>query len=81
MLHLPNGVRLEGDEEIVFRQVDLEQASGDGLYAADLADSTGLPEARLREVLSTLVEREVLAPVELRVGDELGPRYVKGRAV
>ncbi len=35
MLHLRNGARLEGDEELVFRAVDDEQAAGDGLYAAE----------------------------------------------
>ena len=79
MLHLRNGARLEGDEEIVFRAVDLEQASGDGLYAADVAESTGIPEDRVRQVLAGLVDQEVLATGV--VDDQLGPRYVTSRAV
>ena len=79
MLHLRNGARLEGDEELVFRAVDLEQAAGDGLYAADVAEATGIPEPQARTVLQGLVDQEVLA-----VGytdDQLGPRYVKSRGV
>ena len=79
MLHLRNGARLEGDEEIVFRAVDLEQAAGDGLYAADVAEATGIPEDQVRTVLQGLADQEVLA-----VGytdDQLGPRYVTSRAV
>ena len=78
MLHLSSGVRLEGDEEIVYRQVDLEQASGDGLYVADLVEATGIPEARVREVVAALVDQEALA--EGARDDQLGARYVKGRA-
>ena len=80
MLHLSSGVRLEGDEEIVYRQVDLEQASGDGLYVADLVESTGIPEPRVREVLASLVGQEVLAESGTR-DDQLGARYVRSRAV
>ena len=79
MLHLRNGVRLDGDEEIVFRTVDLEQAAGDGLYAADIAESAGLPESRVRDVVAALVAQEVLA--EGAHDDQLGARYVKARAV
>lgn len=79
VLHLSSGVRLDGDEEIVFRQVDLEQAAGDGLYVADVAEATGLPEERVRQVVAVLVDREVLQ--EGARDDQLGPRYVRGRAV
>ncbi len=79
MLHLRNGVRLDGDEEIVFRTVDLEQAGGDGLYVADIAESSRLPEERVREVLASLVAQEVLATAAR--DDLLGPRYVTSRAV
>lgn len=79
MLHLRNGVRLDGDEEIVFRTVDLEQAAGDGLYVADIADSSGLPEDRVRDVVAALVAQEVLSAGAH--DDQLGARYVKARAV
>jgi len=79
VLHLSSGVRLEGDEEIVYRQVDLEQAGGDGMYLADLVESTGIPEPRVREVLASLVSQEVLA--EGVRDDQLGARYVTSRAV
>ena len=79
MLHLRNGVRLDGDEEIVFRTVDLEQAAGDGLYVADIADSSGLPEDRVRDVVAALVAQEVLSAGAR--DDQLGARYVKARAV
>ena len=78
MLHLSSGARLEDDEEIVYRQVDLEQSSGDGLYVADLVESTGIPQARVREVVASLVDQEVLAAGAR--DDQLGARYVKGRA-
>ena len=78
MLHLSSGARLEGDEEIVYRQVDLEQAGGDGLYVADLVESTGIPEPRVREVVAALLHQEVLAASTQ--DDQLGARYVKGRA-
>ncbi len=79
MLQLRNGTRLEGDEEIVFRTVDLEQAAGAGLYAADVAESSGLPVERVREVLAGLVASEALELGD--TDDQLGPRYVKSRAV
>ncbi len=47
MLHLPNGARLDGDEETVFTAVDDGQAGGDGLYAADIAEATGTSPALL----------------------------------
>ena len=78
VLHLPGGARLEGDEEIVYRQVDLDQAGGDGVYVADLAEATEIPEARVREVVAGLVDQEVLA--EGARDDQLGARYLKGRA-
>lgn len=78
MLHLASGVRLEGDDELVYRAVDLGQAGGDGLYAADLAEATGLPEARVREVARGLVDQEVLQ--QRAPDDQLGPRYVTGVA-
>ena len=78
MLHLSSGTRLEGDAELVYRAVDLEQAGGDGMYVADLAETTGLPEDRVRAVVADLVAQEVLrATVE---DDQLGPRYVTGPA-
>ena len=79
MLHLSSGVRLDGDDEIVFRQVDLEEAGGDGLYAADLEESTGLSAQQVRQALANLVDSEVL--VATTTDDQLGARYVKGRAV
>lgn len=79
MLHLSSGVRLDGDEEIIYRQLDLEQAAGDGMYVADLAESTGIPQARVREVVASLVSQEVLQ--EGARDDQLGARYVRSRAV
>ncbi len=79
MLQLRNGTRLEGDDEIVFRTVDLEQAAGDGLYADDVAEASGLPVERVREVLAGLVASEALALGY--TDDQLGPRYVTSRAV
>ena len=76
MLHLPSGVRLDGDEETVWSAVDDGQAGGDGLYAADVAEATGLDSARVTSELEVLVEREVLATTHL--DPELGPRYVRG---
>jgi hypothetical protein len=76
VLQLRNGARLEGDDEIVFRAVDLEQAAGDGLYAADVAEATGLESARVTSALEVLVEREVLTATH--VDPDLGPRYVRG---
>ncbi len=76
MLHLPNGARLEGDEETVYSAVDDGQAGGDGLYAADVAETTGLDSSRVTSALEVLVEREVLTPTH--VDPDLGPRYVRG---
>ncbi len=76
MLHLPNGARLEGDEETFYSAVDDGQAGGDGLYAADVAESTGLDSARVTSALEVLVEREVLTTTV--VDPQLGPRYVRG---
>lgn len=78
MLHLSSGTRLEGDAELVYRAVDLQQAAGDGLYVADIAEATGLPEDRARAVVADLAAQEVLSPtVE---DDQLGPRWVTGPA-
>ena len=74
MLQLPNGVRLEGDEERVYGVVDEEQAGGDGVYVADIAEATSLPEDDVRRVAEALVDREVLRVVTR--DDELGPQYV-----
>lgn len=79
MLHLASGVRLDGDDELVFRAVDLEQAGGDGLYVADIAEATTLPEDRVRAVVRGLLDQEVLR--ESVLDDELGARYVLGPAV
>lgn len=78
MRHLSSGVRLDGDQEAVFDAVDDEQAGGDGLYVADIVDSTGLPEERVRQAVGALVDLEVLQPSV--TDDQLGPRYVRGRA-
>ena len=79
MLHLPNGARIDGDEETVYSAVDDGQAGGDGLYAADVAEATGLDPARVTSALEVLVEREVLATTY--VDPQLGPRYVRGTGV
>lgn len=76
MLQLPNGVRLDGDEETVYTAVDDGQAGGDGLYAADIAEATGLDTARVTSALEVLVEREALTTAA--PDDQLGPRYVRG---
>ncbi len=78
MLHLTSGVRLEGDLEVVYTAVDGEQAAGDGLYVADIAEATGLPEDRVRAATAALVDLEVLEAATR--DDQLGERYVKGRA-
>ena len=78
MLQLTSGVRLEGDQETVYSAVDDEQAGGDGLYVADMAESTGLPEERVRAAVAALVDLEVLQPST--EDDQLGSRYVRGRA-
>ena len=77
MLHLPNGARVDGDEETVWSAVDDGQAGGDGLYAADIAEATGLDTARVTSALAALVDREVLTTTY--VDPELGPRYVRGQ--
>jgi len=74
VLHLINGARLDGDDERAYTEVGNGQAGGDGLYAADVAEATGLSEERARQVLQGLVDREVLATTHL--DPELGPRYV-----
>ena len=79
MLHLPTGARLEGDEETVFTAVDDGQAGGDGLYAADVAEATGLPSERVTSALGVLVDRAVLRTTV--VDDQLGPRYVRAAGV
>ena len=76
MLHLPSGVRLEGDEETVYGAVDDGQSGGDGLYAADIAEATGLDGARVTSALEALREREVLTTTH--TDPDLGPRYVRG---
>ncbi len=76
MLHLPNGARIDGNEETVWTAVDDGQAGGDGLYAADVAEATGLDSGRVTTALEVLVEREVLATTH--TDPELGPRYVRG---
>ena len=76
MLHLTNGVRLEGDEETVWSAVDDGQAGGDGVYAADVAEATGLPTERVTSALAVLLDRAALATTF--VDEQLGPRYVRG---
>jgi hypothetical protein len=76
VLQLPNGARVDGDEETVWSAVDDGQAGGDGLYAADVAEATGLEPGRVTSALEVLVEREVLATTH--VDPVLGPRYVRG---
>ena len=78
MVRLASGVELAGDEELVFRAVDDEQASGDGLYVADIVEATELPDAQVRTALAGLLAAEVLAPVGN--DDQLGPKYVRSRA-
>ena len=76
MLQLTSGVRIDADQEVVYTAVDDGQAGGDGLYAADVAEATGLDPARVTSALEVLVEREVLATTH--VDPDLGPRYVRG---
>lgn len=78
MLHLSSGVRLDGDDELVFRAVDDQQAAGDGLYVADIAEAVELPEDRVRDVVQGLLAQEVLSAGAR--DDQLGPRYVTGPA-
>lgn len=79
MLRLPNGVDLDGDEERVYLSFDDEEAGGDGVFVADLAESTGLPEERVRALLDDLVDREVLHRTHF-VDDTYGHRYLRGRS-
>ena len=79
MVQLPSGARLEGDAELVYRAVDDEQAGGDGVYVADIAEATSLPEDRVRAVVEALVEQDVLRAATHDA--ELGPQYVLSRAV
>lgn len=76
MLHLSSGVRLDGDEETVWSAVDDGQAGGDGLYAADIAEATGLPAERVTSALAALLDRAALATTI--TDEQLGPRYVRG---
>ena len=76
MLHLTNGARLEGDEETVWSAVDDGQAGGDGVYAADVAEATGLPSERVTSALDALVNRE--AHTTTVTDEQYGPRYVRG---
>lgn len=78
MLRLPNGARLEGDHETVYSAVDGEQAGGDGLYTVDIVEATGLPADRVRAALAGLLDQDALSVVTS--DDELGDRYVRGRA-
>ena len=78
MLHLSSGARLEGDDELVYRAVDLEQAGGDGLYVADIAETTELPEDVVHAVVQALVDQQVL--VAGPRDDQLGARYTTGPA-
>ena len=74
MLRLPNGTHLEGDAEKVFTAFDDEDAAGDGVYPADLAEATGLPEERVRVLLDELVGQDVLATTRFS-DDVYGVRY------
>lgn len=78
MLHLSSGARLDGDDELVYRAVDQEQAGGDGLYVVDIAETTALPEERVRAVVQGLVDQEALRATVR--DDQLGHRYVTGPA-
>jgi hypothetical protein len=79
VLRLPNGVHLEGDEERVYLSFDEEEAGGDGVFAADLAESTGLPQERVQALLDDLVTQEVLHRSQF-VDDVYGPRYLRDRS-
>jgi hypothetical protein len=76
VLHLTNGARLEGDEETVWSAVDDGQAGGDGVYAADVVEATGLPSERVTSALAALLDRDALATTV--TDEQLGPRYVRG---
>ena len=78
MRQLISGVRLDGDQETVYTAVDDEQAAGDGLYVADLVESTGLSEGRVRAAVAALVDLDVLEAGAR--DDQLGERYVRGVA-
>lgn len=79
MLHLTSGVQLDGDQELVFRTVDDQQAAGVGLYVADISEATGLTPQRVADAVAALLAVDALeaGPSD----DELGARYVVGRAV
>jgi hypothetical protein len=79
VLRLPNGAHLDGDEERVYLSFDDEEAGGDGVFVADLVESTGLPEERVRAVLEDLVGQEVLHRSTF-VDDTYGPRYLRDRS-
>lgn len=78
MLRLPNGARLEGDQETVYSAVDSEQAGGDGLYTVDIVEATGLSADRVRAALAALLDQDALSVVTS--DDQLGDRYARGRA-
>ena len=78
MRQLTSGLRLEGDQEKVYDTLDGEQAADDGLYVADLVEATGLSEEQVRDAVAALVDQEVLTAATS--DDQLGPRYVRGRA-
>ena len=78
MLRLPSGVHLDGDAEKVYLAFDDEEAGDDGVYAADLAEATGLSEDAVRAVLDDLVRQEVLLRSE-RVDETYGARYRHAR--
>jgi hypothetical protein len=79
VLRLPNGVHLDGDQETVYRSFDDEEAGGDGVFVADLAEATGLPEQQVRAALDDLVAQEVLH-LSTFVDDTYGPRYLRDRS-
>ncbi|MCW2778154.1 MAG: hypothetical protein JWN17_1879 [Frankiales bacterium] len=79
MLSLPNGTHLDGDAEAVYLAFDDEEAGDDGVFAADLADPSGVPLVRVQAVLEDLVAQEVLRRSEL-VDPDFGPRYKRSRS-
>lgn len=80
MLRLPNGTHLDGDQETVYRSFDDEEAGGDGVFPADVAEATGLPVERVKALLDDLVAQDVLATTAF-TDDVYGARYVRSRAV
>lgn len=78
VLRLPNGTHLDGDRERIYVSLDEEQAGGDGVYAADVAEATGLPEEQVRTVLEQLVADDVLTRLE-HADPTYGPRYLRSR--